>query len=93
LMEEMIKAGAFVAGDGLRPSAHGVRLKFSGGKRTIVKGPFAGSNELIDRYLIVRVKSIDDAIDWASRFAGPDSEIDVRPVSEPWDLGFFAEAA
>jgi hypothetical protein len=93
LMEEMMKAGVFIAGEGLRPSKHGVRLKFSGGKRTIVKGPFPGSNALIDRYLIVRVKSIDEAIDWASRFAGPDSELDVRPVTEPWDLGFVPKPA
>ena len=89
LMEEMMKAGVFVTGEGLRPSAHGVRLRFSAGKRTITKGPFTGSKELIDRYLIVRVKSIDEAIEWASRFAGADSEVDVRPVTEPWDLGFF----
>jgi len=89
LMEEMIKAGIFEAGEGLRPSAHGVRLTFSGGKRTVTEGPLTGSNELIDRYLIVRVHSIDDAIEWATRFASTDdAEIDVRPVTEPWDLGF-----
>src|SRR6266849_2595844 len=89
LMEDMTKAGIFVTGEGLRESAHGVRLSFSGGLRTVTKGPLTGSNELIDRYLIVRAKSIDEAVEWASRCAGPDSEIDVRPVCEPWDLGFF----
>jgi hypothetical protein len=74
--------------EGLRPSAHGVRLRFSGGKRTIVKGPFARSNELIDRYLIVQVKSIDEAILWAERFARliGDVEIDVRMMREPSEL-------
>jgi hypothetical protein len=90
LMEEMMKTGIFLAGEGLRPSAHGVRLTFSGGKRTVTAGPLTGSNELTDRYLIVRVRSIDDAIEWATRFAGADdAEIDVRPVTEPWDLGFM----
>jgi hypothetical protein len=70
LMGEMIAAGVFLAGEGLQPSSKGVRLKFSGGKRTITQGPFVGSNELIDSYLIVRVTSIDEAIDWATRFAG-----------------------
>lgn len=90
LMEEMMKAGVFLAGEGLRPSSLGVRVRFSGGKRTVTPGPFTGSNELIDRYLIVRVRSIEEAIEWASRFAGAgDAEIDVRPVTEAWDLGFM----
>ncbi len=95
LMGEMMQAGVFIAGEGLRPSAHGVRLTFSGGNRTITEGPLIGSNELTDRYLIVRVKSIDEAIEWATRFAGviDDSEIDVRPITEPWDLGMFPKPA
>ena len=95
LMGEMIEAGVFVSGDGLRPTSHGVRLSFSNGKRTITKGPFAGTNELIDRYLIVRVHSIEEAIEWATRFASGvgDSEIDVRPVTEVWDLGLMPKPA
>lgn len=95
LMGEMIEAGVFVSGEGLRPTSHGVRLSFSNGKRTITKGPFAGSNELIDRYLIVRVHSIDEAVEWATRFASGvgDSEIDVRPVTEVWDLGLMPKPA
>jgi len=95
LMGEMIEAGVFVSGEGLRPTSHGVRLSFSNGKRTITKGPFVGSNELIDRYLIVRVQSIDEAIEWATRFASGvgDSEIDVRPVTEAWDIGLMPKPA
>lgn len=89
LMEEMMRAGIFLSAEGLRPSAAGVRLNFAGGKRTITPGPFTGTNELIDRYLIVRTQTMDEAIEWATRFAGSDdAEIDVRPVTEPWDLGF-----
>lgn len=90
LMGEMMQAGIFEAGEGLRPSSQGVRLTFSGGKRTVIRGPLPGSNELIDRYLIVGVRSIDEAVDWATRFVGDTdhAEVDVRPVSEPWDLGF-----
>lgn len=95
LMGEMMEAGVFVSGEGLRPTSHGVRLTFSNGQRTITKGPFTGSNELIDRYLIVRVHSLDEAIEWATRFAGGlgDSEIDVRPVTEVWDLGLMPKPA
>jgi hypothetical protein len=90
LMEEITRAGIFEAGEGLRPSAHGVRVTFRGGERTITPGPFTSTNAPIDRYLIVRVPTIDDAIEWAARFAGDrDAEVDVRPVTEPWDLGFF----
>ena len=94
LMEEMIRTGIFESGEGLLPSSMGVRLVFSNGQRTIVKGPLAGSNELTDRYMIIRVPSMEDAIEWATRFADVSrSEIDIRPVTEPWDLGFFPKPA
>jgi len=91
LMQDMGKAGRLIAGEGLQASSKGVRLNFSRGKRTLTPGPFTGSNELIARFAIVRVKSLDEAIDWATRFArvAGDVEIDVRPVMEPWDLGMF----
>jgi hypothetical protein len=94
LMGEMMQAGVFLAGEGLQASSRGVRLQFSGAKRTITKGPFVGSNELTDRYLIVSVQSIDEAIEWATRFAGAvDAEMDIRPVVEPWDIGMGPKPA
>jgi hypothetical protein len=90
LTGEMVKAGVFLAGEGLQASSKGVRLNFSGGRRTLTKGPFTGSNELISGFCIVRVGSIDEAVEWATRFAEVvgDVEVDIRPVMEPWDLGF-----
>lgn len=94
LMEEMMQAGIFETGEGLRPSAYGVRVTFRGGERIITPGPFTSTNEGFDRYLIVRTPSIDEAIEWAARFAGGrDAELDVRPVTEPWDLGFMPKPA
>ena len=88
LIGDVHAAGLFVDGDGLRPSSTGVRLTFRGGERTIQPGPFTGSNELIDRYMAVRVRTIDEAIDWATRFVGPDdAEVDIRPFTEEWDFG------
>ena len=89
MIGEIVQAGKLVAGDGLRPSALGVRLQFSGGTRTIQDGPFAESKELIAGFAILKVKSLDDAIEWATRFAHVlgDLEIDIRPVTEGWDLG------
>lgn len=88
-MGELAQTGMFVAGEGLRPSAHGVRLRFRNGRRTITKGPLTGSNELLSAYAIVSTKTIDEAIEWASRTAAADAEIDVRPVTEPWDFGMM----
>jgi hypothetical protein len=89
LIGELAKAGAFVAGEGLRPSAEGVRVRFSGGTRKLIGGPFEGDNELPARFTILRVASIDDAVEWAARQAAVlgDGEADIRPVTEPWDIG------
>ena len=89
LMGEFMKAGILLGGEGLRASAQGLRLQFSGGKRTVTKGPFTPSNELPAGFLIVRTASLDEASAWASRYASivGDVEIDIRPVTEAWDIG------
>lgn len=89
LMKEMAKSGVLLAGEGLQPSSTGVRLKFSGGKRSVTHGPLSGSNELVAWFAIVRTKSMEEVIEWASRFGKVvgDAEIDIGVVKEPWDLG------
>lgn len=92
LMGELAKSGALQGGDGLRASSEGVRLRFSGDTRTVIPGPFEGENELPAGFSIVRAASIDDAIEFATRQAEvlrplDDVEIDVRPVTEGWDIG------
>jgi hypothetical protein len=89
LIGELANAKVLLGAEGLRASSQGVRLKFSGGKRTITAGPFKGDNELPSGFTILRVESMDDAIDWATRQAKVlgDVEIDIRPVTEPWDIG------
>jgi hypothetical protein len=89
MVGEMSKAGVLRAGDGLRPSSEGVRLNFAGGKRTVTPGPFKGGNELISAFCVVKVKTLDEAIEWASRLAAVagDGELDIRPMTEPWHLG------
>lgn len=95
LLEDMQKAGVFRSAEGLRPSSTGVRLSFSKGKRTLTKGPFTGGNELVAGFLLVQVETLDDAVDWASRFAEAvgDVEIDVRPLTEYWDIGVVPKPA
>jgi hypothetical protein len=89
LIGQLKKAGAFVAGEGLRPSSEGVRLAFSGGETSAIPGPFEGVNELPAAFSILRARSLDEAIDWAARQAQAlgDGEADIRPVTEPWDIG------
>ncbi len=100
LLGELGKAGVLLGAEGLRASSQGVRLRFSAGARTVVSGPFEGNNELAAGFSILRARSLEDAIEWATRQAhvlgpstplgaGPaeDMEIDIRPVTEPWDVG------
>jgi len=79
----------FRDGAGLRASSLGVRLQFRNGAGTIIPGPFTGQHELPAALCVLRVRSRDDAIEWASRFGAivGDAERDLRPVTEPWDLG------
>ena len=88
--EELVKAGVMLAGEGLHPSSKGVRVKFSGDKRTVVDGPFAETKELIAGYWLWQVKSKEEAIEWAKRIPNPmgeESEVELRQVFEADDFG------
>ena len=90
--EELMKAGALLDGAGLQPSSKGFRIKFSGGKRTLVDGPFAETKELIGGYWIIQVKSKEEAIQWAMRAPAPhgegqEGEIEIRQLFELEDFG------
>jgi hypothetical protein len=89
MIGSMAQSGILRAADGLRASSQGVRLNFVNGKRTETKGPFTGRNELIAGFIVLQVGSINEAIEWSSRFAAAvgDAEIDIRPLTEPWDIG------
>ena len=88
--EELVKAGVLLAGEGLHPSAKGVRVQFSGSKRTVVEGPFAATSELVAGFWLFQVKSREEAIEWVRRCPNPmegDSEIEIRQVFEAEDFG------
>jgi hypothetical protein len=90
--EELMKAGALIDLTGLHPSSKGARIKFSGGKRTVIDGPFAETKELIGGYWIIQVKSKEEAIEWAKRAPAPhgegqESEIEIRQLFEMDDFG------
>lgn len=88
--EELVKAGVMLAGDGLKPSSEGVRVRFSGKKRAVIDGPFAETKELVAGYWLWEVASMQEAIDWVKRCPNPmqeESDIEIRPVFEPEDFG------
>ena len=88
--EELVKAGVMLAGEGLQPSAKGVRVRFSGDRRTVVDGPFAETRELVAGFWLWQVRSMDEAIEWVKRCPNPmpgDSDIEIRQVFEAEDFG------
>src|SRR6185295_1123758 len=88
--EELVKAGIMLAGEGLQPTSKGARIKFSGNDRTVVDGPFAETKELIAGFWLWRVKSLQEAIDWAKRCPNPTGEesvLEIRPLFEAEDFG------
>ena len=68
--EALAKAGVLLDANGLQPSSKGWRVRYSGGKGTIVDGPFAETKELIAGYTLIQVRSREEAIEWARRFPG-----------------------
>jgi len=88
--EELVKAGIMLAGDGLHPSTKGKRVRFAGGKKTIVDGPFAETKELVAGFWIWQVKSMEEALEWARRcpepMPGEEGELELRPLFEMEDF-------
>src|SRR5258705_10879819 len=85
--EELVKAGVMLAGEGLQASSKGVRVRFSGGKRTVIDGPFAETKELVAGFWIWQVRSKDEAIEWLKRAPFQDTEVEIRQVFESEDFG------
>jgi hypothetical protein len=88
LIGELAHAGVLLGAEGLRPTSEGMRLRFAGGTARIRDSSERG-NELPAGFTIVRTESLDEAVEWASRQGRilGDVDIDVRPVTEPWDIG------
>jgi hypothetical protein len=88
--EELVNAGVLLAGEGLQPSSKGARVKFSGGERTVMDGPFSEASELIAGFWMIQVKSKQEAIEWVKRCPNPldgAAEIEIRQVYEASDFG------
>ncbi len=91
--EELVKAGVMLAGEGLHPSARGVRVAFEGSERRVIDGPFAETKELLAGFWIWQVKSLEEAVEWVKRMPAPEqtlgdaASVEIRPVFEAEDFG------
>jgi len=89
--EELAKAGILLAAEGLAPTSRGARVKFSGDERTVIDGPFAETKELVAGFIIIKVKSQDEAIELVKRapFASSNgkAEGEIRKLMDVEDFG------
>jgi hypothetical protein len=101
--EELVKAGVLLSAAGLRPSSHGVRVRFGAGKAAVIDGPFTETKELIGGFWLWQVKSIEEAIEWIRRApfrkgdrqadgSVCDAEVEIRPMFEADECGGRATA-
>lgn len=89
---QLAQAGVLLDANGLQPSRTGWRIRYHGGQRSVVDGPFTETKELIAGYTLIQVRSRAEALEWARRFPNPvgegrDAEIEVRQLYEPEDFG------
>jgi len=89
--EELAEAGIMLGGEGLQPTSKGARVRFSGDRRTVIDGPFGGSEDLVAGFWLWQVKSKEEAIEWVKRCPNPmpgtEAEIEIRQIFETEDFG------
>ncbi|HEX9107464.1 MAG TPA: YciI family protein [Longimicrobiales bacterium] len=88
--QELADAGVLLAGEGLKASAEGKRVYFSGAQRRVVDGPFAETKELVAGFWVWKVKSLEEAVQWARRCPNPtgqEGQLEIRPIFEADDFG------
>ena len=88
---ELVKAGVLLAAEGLTASSKGARVKFSGDKRIVIDGPFAETKEVIAGFSIIKVKSMEEALEWVKRapnvFPNGEAEVEIRKLMDVEDFG------
>jgi hypothetical protein len=93
--EGLVNAGIMKGGDGLMPTSHAARISFSGGKPTVIDGPFAEAKELVAGYTLIEVPSLADAIEVARKWPVSDGhgnvQLEIRQIVTAEDLGFNDE--
>jgi hypothetical protein len=87
--QELIASGVMLDGAGLQPSSKGARVTFSGEDRTVTKGPFTNTSDLVSGYWIWKLNSLDEAIEWVKKCPNPmreTSDIEIRQLFEMEDF-------
>lgn len=85
--QELIDAGILLAGEGLADSSKGKRVRFAGGRKSVIDGPFTEAKELVAGFWLWQVKSMDEAVEWLKRAPFEDTEVEIRRVFENEDFG------
>ncbi len=86
--EQLVQAGVMLAGEGLHPSRRGKRVRFAGGERAVIDGPFTDSKDLVAGFWLWQVSSMEEAVQWLKRAPfGGGEEVEIRPVFEAEDFG------
>jgi hypothetical protein len=85
--ERLVQAGVMLDGQGLQPSATGMKVSFRDGTPTIVDGPFSETKELIAGFTIIDVKRREEAIEWVKRWPEPDVDLELRQLFDMTDFG------
>ena len=89
--EELASAGILQSGEGLQPSSRAKRIAISSKGRTVSDGPFEATSELVAGFWIWKVKSMDEAMEWAKRCPAPmpgeETTLELRPLFEMDDFG------
>jgi len=90
--EQLVKAGILLDAAGLQPSAKGWRIRYQGGERQVIDGPFAETKEMVAGYTGIQVRSREEALEWTRRFPAPhgaliNADIEVRQLFEMDDFG------
>jgi hypothetical protein len=88
---EAAKAGILLAAEGLTPTSKGARVKFSGDQRTVIDGPFTETKELVAGFMIIKVNSLEEAIEWVKRAPNVspnvEAEVEIRKLMDVEDFG------
>jgi hypothetical protein len=85
--EELVNAGIMEAGEGVHPSSKGVRIRYDGDRKTVTQGPFGATGELLAGFWLWKVKSFDEAVEWARRAPFREGEVELRQIFETEDFG------
>jgi hypothetical protein len=89
--EEAVKAGVLLAAEGLTPTSKGARVKFSGDERIVIDGPFAESKEVVAGFSIIKVQSLQEAIEWVKRAPNVSANgkglVEIRKLMDIEDFG------